>query len=430
MNTLNSLLLLFILGPFGCYSIKNLHESPFSIEVDEFGPPGINIIKTDSLSESLINPPKLNIFIIGINEFNEKSHWYNPLLSRHYKNNSDSLKSYFSAFKDANIECLTTADQTSSINLRKWFTRNFIPKARNNINLLFIMSHGAPSLNDLNIITSDTSDDPVGESIKGSEVIKYIESLSDGFGLNTTVFVFLETCHSASIESKMFPLEEAKLKILRINTNLWVSALSTNSSTKGSFMQALLNIWNKNTLDKCISMSESPERLRESLKELYNIEPYEYHSEIVIPYNGNFCLDAFSKFNSVLFLNNLISKKFFYKYYNQNSNESNDGILEGITAIKLYRNKYKFEIFDSATLIHKFEIDMSQKRYEILSIGKSNNQAYLAKSYEELGLMGDYLGLGNIFVGEFNNRAMGLYDRIGDFDSKDRLIKNSANLNK
>jgi hypothetical protein len=258
--------------------------------------------------------PSLRIFIIAVRDFPkspEKDSLYDAGVDKGIADTTKALVNFLSKQYGVTPHVLTARDDTSSAALREQLDNYFTNETDYTVNLVFVMTHGigewnaavSPSSSRLYLATSDTTrGNYKGHSLKATELVEYFNGLRKG----SSVFLFLDTCHSGAINTPALQAELAAAWKSSTRTMIVSSSLAEQSSYNTRFTQALLSIWEGNVgKDVCTrGKTAIAKRINTEMARFPVSTGLKQEVLVMFPYTDDFCLESFASGWGLLILDN------------------------------------------------------------------------------------------------------------------------------
>ena len=254
-------------------------------------------------------PSSLKVTIISVTDFTDRDNWWNPSLEAGFEAATDEVRQFFMSSFGVEPTILRTHAETSTEHLTS-VLRDVPDSNAGTLHVVFVLSHGEVVKQksrlfrrELYVITSDTLKTSFKSKAVTAETIvtQYRKSPDPSSAL-----IFLDTCHSGSALTLGLQLATDFDRLFGIRTMVMAAAMPDEVAYQGLFTRALIQVWRRggactlgrNTIETLVSAEIA------RLAKAAGLSDIEQSVSLVIPYQGELCLETFTEHTALLLLYN------------------------------------------------------------------------------------------------------------------------------
>ncbi|MGB9512644.1 MAG: hypothetical protein WBU20_13240, partial [Candidatus Acidiferrum sp.] len=396
-----------------------------------------------SISLRAQQPPSvaknLQVVIISVENFDD-SQYQNALLQTNIKKAADEVVGFFTQnFPAAKITILRTHDETTISHLDGFFKGTFPNLISGNMTLLFVLSHGEsyPLPNkkfgsDLRIVASDTpANDIAGQTLSlTTDILNRLNGLEPG----SFLFAFIDTCHSGAASNLSLKVDAALQDALGVKTMVMASSLADQLSFQASFSQALVRIWQQPATPPghtCTVPEVSGQIVRQNIIAILGgqsstLGPNEGYPDVLIHFQGAFCLEYFQSQNAIFDLINGSPDSYVATFTDSRGNPFSQTVNgHDAVPITLTRSSYNLALYRNNQLDQQKAIDLTQTSFDWLVVG-APGPLQLAQGIDRAATAGESVGADPSDVQSVRQLAYSAYIIANDHPNADRVAQEIA----
>jgi len=252
--------------------------------------------------------PKIHVYIIGIGEFKYLEDLNEPGLRDAITFECNDIESYFHDRFGTNVDIKKhcAAEETSREQIRKYLSIDLPNQGSDNLNFVFLMSHGTPVSyanqflgTDVQIITYDTtqSDQELTSISAATELLPWLQKLSS----RSTTILFLDVCYAGNAENLSTQLAGRLQEMFGIKNLVIASSLAKDKSYQAAFTAAVMSVLRS---DECVPAQDLDRRIADTIKGLTaaKLNGSEGFPDVIVPYVGSLCLGNMGEDGKLLFV--------------------------------------------------------------------------------------------------------------------------------
>jgi hypothetical protein len=410
--------------------------------------------QTDSMCPA---PPKsrLQVVIIGVTDFENPDWKSETSLNVAVEKASSDLSEYFEKnFQGVEVHKFLTHDQTTHDSIQQMFTNCLPVWGKNNVTLMFILSHGKAILSsgipkDLMFMTSDTSPmDPItNKAMDAAGRAIRVSAMMQGAFLQlprgSVLWVFLDTCNAGAAFTTELKFSADIHDLMGLKTMVLAATSPESETYKAALTRSLIDLWKEERTSsnkQCLAPPPLPDqtlsdndplwtKMRKIIKEEANQDIDSAQGpRTLVQYAGQLCLDTVGAQNGAIIFYNQSHSLLNVRIMPADVQEAGDkvdlrvlpaGDKLDLVPVKLRRGHYLIEVQSPAGEFTTQVVDLSREdsfKYMILSSDGSgsisNNQ--LAALSEKVSKFVYVMGAPIDKVVEYQKRAELAYKNAGD----------------